>query len=183
MLVLGIDPGSRVTGWGLVEDRGGRLVQVDAGVAAPRGDVVARLAQVAARVEELIERWQPQAIAIERAFVGRSAASALRLGEARGALFAVAGRAGLAVVDYAPATVKVAVAGSGNAEKDMVARGVAQLLGGEHVAGDATDALAVAICHLRHAAFASRLLPAAEPVARARGANPSIRSAGRTARW
>jgi crossover junction endodeoxyribonuclease RuvC len=160
MRVLGIDPGTRVTGWGLVEERGGRLAQVASGVAAPRGDLVTRLALVAAHVDELIQRWRPEAIAIERAFVGRSAASALRLGEARGALFAVAGRSGVSVVDYAPATVKVAVAGSGNAEKDMVARGVAQLLGGTHVAGDATDALAVAICHLRHAAFASRLRPA-----------------------
>jgi crossover junction endodeoxyribonuclease RuvC len=162
MRVLGIDPGSRVTGWGLVEERGGKLTQVAAGVTAPRGELIARLAQVAAHVEALIEQWRPEAIAIERAFVGKSAASALRLGEARGALFAVAGRSGLPVVDYAPATVKVAVAGSGNAEKDMVARGVQHLLGGTHAAGDATDALAVAICHLRHAAFASRLRPADE---------------------
>jgi crossover junction endodeoxyribonuclease RuvC len=163
MRVLGIDPGSRVTGWGLVEERGGRLAQVAAGVAAPRGDLIVRLTEVAAQIEKLIAEWRPEAIAIERAFVGRSAASALRLGEARGALFAVAGRSGLTVVDYAPATVKVAVAGTGNAEKDMVARGVQQILGGVHVAGDATDALAVAICHLRHAAFASRLRPAEEP--------------------
>lgn len=160
MRVLGIDPGSRVTGWGLVEERGGRLSQVASGVSAPRGELAARLGQVARDVEELIERFRPEAMAVERAFLGKSVASALRLGEARGVLYAVAGRCGLAVVDYAPATVKVAVAGVGNAEKEMVARGVQQLLGGVHSAGDATDALAVAICHLRHAAFASRLRPA-----------------------
>lgn len=157
MRVLGIDPGSRVTGWGLVEEQRGRLFQVAAGVSAPRGDLAARLAQVARDVEELIARFEPVAMAIEQAFVGRSVTSAMRLGEARGVLYAVAGRSGLAVVDYPPATVKVAVAGVGNAAKEMVARGVQQLLGGTHSAGDATDALAVAICHLRHASFASRL--------------------------
>jgi len=79
------------------------------------------------------------------------------LGEVRGVILASAGRRGLPVVDYAPATVKVAVAGAGSAPKGMVARGVSRLLGREVFAGDATDALAVAICHLRHDRFASRL--------------------------
>jgi crossover junction endodeoxyribonuclease RuvC len=174
MRVLGIDPGSRVMGWGLVEERAGRLVQIAAGITAPHGDLAARLGQVAACVEDLIERWCPETIAIERAFVGKSVASALRLGEARGALYAVAGRRGLSVVDYAPATVKVAVAGSGQAEKGMVARGVQLLLGGTRVAGDEADALAVAICHLRHAAFASRLRPSVEPAPAVRRARTAV---------
>ena len=90
------------------------------------------------------------------------------LGEVRGALFAVAARRGIPVIDYPPATVKVAVTGSGRAEKDAVARGVALILGGTHVPGDATDALAVAICHLLHVRTASRLSPAVEPVRVAR---------------
>ena len=176
MRVLGIDPGTRVTGWGLVRSAPAawpgwrRESPRRAAIWSPGSPWSRRTSK------ELIQRWRPEAIAIERAFVGRSAASALRLGEARGALFAVAGRSGVAVADYAPATVKVAVAGSGSAEKDMVARGVAQLLGGTHVAGDATDALAVAICHLRHAAFASRLRPATDPVGRGRREWPTSRN-------
>jgi crossover junction endodeoxyribonuclease RuvC len=158
---MGIDPGSRVTGWALVEASGPALRVLAVGVAAPRaGELSARLGLIAEEVEGLIARWAPQSVAIERAFVGRNVASALRLGEIRGAVLAVAGRSRLPVVDYPPATVKLAVAGSGMAEKEAVARGVSALTGGSFAAGDATDALAVAICHLRHASFARRLSPA-----------------------
>jgi crossover junction endodeoxyribonuclease RuvC len=159
--VLGIDPGSRVTGWALVESSGAALHVLGVGVAAPRsGALAARLGSIAEQVERLIAEWTPASVAIERAFVGRNVASALRLGEIRGAVLAVAGRHGLPVVDYPPATVKLAVAGSGAAEKEAVARGVSTLTGGRYEAGDATDALAVAICHLRHDGFARRLRPA-----------------------
>ena len=158
MRILGIDPGSRITGWGVVEGPVRRPRQIAAGVASPGpGDLAARLASLSACLDGLLEEWKPEAVAMERAFVGRNAMSALRLGEVRGALLAVAGRRGIAVVDYPPATVKVAVAGNGRAEKDAVARGVVQLLGGVHAAGDSTDALAVAICHLLHATHAERL--------------------------
>ncbi len=158
MRVLGIDPGSRVTGWGLVEAAGREARQVAAGVATPAGgDLARRLGTLARCIEDLIEQWHPTAVAMERAFVGRNVSSALRLGEVRGALLSVAGRRGIVVVDYPPATVKVAVTGSGRAEKDAVARGVSHILGGIHVAGDSTDALAVAICHVLHSSFARRL--------------------------
>ncbi|MBY0276369.1 crossover junction endodeoxyribonuclease RuvC [Candidatus Binatia bacterium] len=161
MRVLGIDPGSRVTGWALVEASGNTLRVLAVGTAAPRtGELAARLGSIAEQVERLIGEWAPESVAVERAFVGRNVASALRLGEIRGAVLAVAGRHGLAVVDYPPATVKLAVAGSGAAEKEAVARGVSTLTGGRYAAGDATDALAVAICHVRHASFARRLRPA-----------------------
>lgn len=169
MRVLGIDPGSRATGWALVEECGGGLARLAGGVAAPRGDLAERLGRLAASIDDVIGRWRPETMAVERAFLGKNVASALRLGEVRGALYAVAGRRGLPVVDYAPATVKVAVTGHGQAEKEMVAAGVRRILGGEAEAGDATDALAVAICHLRHAAFARRLEPAA-------GAKPARRA-------
>jgi crossover junction endodeoxyribonuclease RuvC len=159
MRVLGIDPGARVTGFGVVEE-GGRsnLRQLAAGVVRPRtNDSAARLGAIASEVERLIDAWKPESIALESPFVGKNVASALRLGEVRGAILALAGRRQLTVVDYPPATVKVAVTGSGVAEKAAVARGVGELLGAEREAGDATDALAVAICHLRHASFARRL--------------------------
>src|SRR5262245_50539280 len=114
MRVLGIDPGSRITGWALVESSGKALDVLAIGTAAPRsGELAARLGSIAEQVERLIAEWAPESVAVERAFVGRNVASALRLGEIRGAVLAVAGRHGLAVVDYPPATVKLAVAGSG----------------------------------------------------------------------
>lgn len=162
MRVMGIDPGSRVTGWALVETSGRTMRVLDFGVSAPRGgELATRLGLIAEQVDGLIARWLPESVAVERAFVGRNVASALRLGEIRGAVLAVAGRHRLPVVDYPPATVKLAVAGSGVAEKEAVARGVSTLTGGRFEAGDATDALAVAICHLRHASFARRLSPGA----------------------
>jgi len=167
--VLGIDPGSRVTGWGLVEaaPRGAR--RIAGGAALPVGrDLAEKLGDLAAKVEGLLDEWQPSVVAVERAFVGRNASSALRLGEVRGALFAVAARRRIPVIDYPPATVKVAVTGSGRAEKDAVARGVALILGGTHAPGDATDALAVAICHLLHVRTAERLAPAVDPLRGAR---------------
>lgn len=158
MRVLGIDPGSRKTGWGVVEDAGGDLRGLASGVASSgTGEISLRLGRIAAQIETLLDEWAPDAVAIERAFLGKNVSSALRLGEVRGVLLASAGRREVPVVDYPPATVKVAVAGSGRAEKGMVARGVNALLGTTVDAGDATDALAVAICHLRHDRFQSRL--------------------------
>lgn len=158
MRVLGIDPGSIKTGWGVVEEHGGDVRGLASGVArAGNGDIAARLGRIATQMEVLLDEWKPEAVAIERAFLGKNVSSALRLGEVRGVLLASAGRRDLPVVDYPPATVKVAVAGSGRAEKGMVARGVNALLGLSVDPGDATDALAVAICHVRHDRFRSRL--------------------------
>lgn len=170
MRVLGIDPGSRKTGWGLVEEAGGDLRSLGAGVAASgNGEISERLARIGEQIEAIVDEWKPDAVAIEKAFVGKNIASALRLGEVRGVILAIAGRRSLPVVDYPPATVKVAVAGAGAATKEMVARGVSALLRLDAVAGDATDALAVAVCHVRHDRFRSRLrsstvvAPAARP--------------------
>jgi len=166
MRVLGIDPGSRWTGWGVLEGKAGAVKQLGVGVVvAGRGELSARLGAIATEVERLIEEWRPESVAVERAFVGKNSASALRIGEVRGAVLATAGRAGLPVVDYPPATVKAAVTGYGVAEKGAVARAIAQLLGGAPEAGDATDALAVALCHLRHASFRALLRDAAPPAA------------------
>jgi crossover junction endodeoxyribonuclease RuvC len=156
--VLGIDPGSHVTGWGLVEAVPGGARHVASGVSMPRSRGSARrLGELADSLDRLLDEWRPDAVAMERAFMGRNAMSALKLGEVRGALLAVAGRRGIDVVDYPPATVKVAVAGSGRAEKGAVAIGVRHMLGGRHEAGDSTDALAVALCHLLHARHRRRM--------------------------
>ncbi|MFM8409529.1 MAG: crossover junction endodeoxyribonuclease RuvC [Alphaproteobacteria bacterium] len=175
MRVLGIDPGSHVTGWGLVEAVAGGARQVASGVSTPRSRRGAsRLGELADFLERLLDEWRPDAVAMERAFMGRNAMSALKLGEVRGALLAVAGRRGLDVVDYPPASVKVAVAGNGRAEKSAVAIGVRHMLGGRHEAGDSTDALAVALCHLLHERHARRM-HAAAPDPRTTTVRPGVR--------
>ncbi len=159
MRVLGIDPGSRITGFGVVEEKGRHLSTLAFGVVKPdAGDLGVRLASLVSGIAEVADLWAPETIALERAFVGKSMSSALRLGEVRGALLAFAGARGIPVLDYPPATVKLTVAGVGNASKAVVASAVEGALGGTHPAGDATDALAVALCHLRHGTFAGRVV-------------------------
>jgi crossover junction endodeoxyribonuclease RuvC len=163
MRVLGVDPGSRVTGSGVIEEDRSGLRRLASLAATPRGTRAERLGQIATQLQELVQQWRPDAVAIERAFVGRNVDSALRLGEVRGALLAACGLLGVSPVDYPPATVKVAVTGSGGADKEMVARGLARLLDEACDAGDAADALAVAVCHLRHMRFAGALRASAQP--------------------
>jgi crossover junction endodeoxyribonuclease RuvC len=151
MIVLGLDPGTRVAGYGLVEAQGTRIRLVAAGVlAAPAGEPVERrLARIAKGLREVVAAFHPDAAAMEDAFVREDARAALMIGQGRGALLSVLGEAGLGVRSYPPASVKRSVAGNGRAGKDQVARMVGAILG---VAGlpeplDATDALAVAIAH------------------------------------
>lgn len=158
---MGIDPGSRITGFGVVEEEGRSSRTMAFGVVKPgEGDLGARLAALVAGIAEVIDVWSPEIIALERAFVGKNMSSALRLGEVRGALLALSGARSIPVVDYPPATVKLTVAGVGNASKSVVASAVEGFLGGSHPAGDATDALAVALCHLRQGRFAGRVVEA-----------------------
>jgi len=151
MLVLGIDPGTRVVGFGLVRVEGNRLLFVDAGVLrAPRNaPIEQRLAKIADDLSELVRRHAPDAAAVEDVFVKVDPQAALAVGLARGAILSVLGRARLEVASYPPASVKRSVAGNGRATKAQVARMVAAILGenglGEPM--DATDALSVAIAH------------------------------------
>ena len=150
MLILGLDPGSRHTGYGLVDHRGDRLRALDLGVIScrARDPLPARLAFLAATLGELIERRTPDAVALETPFHGLNARSLIVLAQARGALVATAAGRGLEVREYAPSEVKAAVTGHGRAGKDQVARMVRMILSldGPPVRDDATDALAVAIC-------------------------------------
>ncbi len=150
MLILGLDPGSLHTGYGLVERRGSRLAPVDWGrISCPRGDALGRrLATLVESLGELLDGVRPDLAALESPFLGRSSRSLIVLAQARGALLAgLAGR-GLPIAEYSPAEVKSAVTGNGRAEKGQVARMVQLLLGleGEALAEDTSDALAVAIC-------------------------------------
>jgi len=174
MRVLGIDPGSLATGYGLVERHGQRVVHVAHGtLRPPRGAGVAeRLAHLHAGLSREIERYRPDVAAVERVFAGRSAHSALVLGQARGVALAVAAGAGIPVLEYAPSEIKQAVAGTGAAEKRQVQAMVRRLLAlAESPPVDAADALAAALCHAHRGPLAA--LTAAFGSRRRRPAAPS----------
>ncbi len=160
MRVLGIDPGSRLTGWGVIEAQGGGFRHLASGtivlvLADPLGS---RLACLHAECLRLIAAWEPAAVVLERAFVARNVQSAFRLGEARGAVLAAAGASGTPLAEYAPASVKLATVGYGLADKRAMGRGVALRLGlARPPAPDAADALALALCHLHQAPLARRV--------------------------
>jgi crossover junction endodeoxyribonuclease RuvC len=150
-LVLGIDPGSKFTGYGLVAQEGTKLRLVAAGRIAARASdpLSARLGQVFAGLEKVLEQYSPDAVSVEDIFFAKNARSAMRLGHVRGVAFLAAARAGLEVFEYPPATIKQAVVGYGRADKKQVGLMVKQILGvKEDFAEDAADALAAAICHL-----------------------------------
>lgn len=150
MLILGLDPGSRVTGWGLVRQEGAQAFRAASGVLRldERADLAARLADLSLRLEALLREQRPDCAALEQIFSAKSARSALVLGHARGAILATVARAGLTVREYTPAQVKQAVTGSGRAEKSQVQRMVAVLLNyREPMSEDESDALAVALAH------------------------------------
>jgi len=152
---LGIDPGSRVTGWGLLVGDGGQARLVEAGVLRlGAGDLPRRLAVLQAELTGLLSRLQPAVAAVETPFHGASARSALQLAHARGVILAVLATAGVEVVEYTPATVKKALTGNGRADKEQVAQMVARLLGDAlpEASHDLSDALALALCHLASAA-------------------------------
>jgi crossover junction endodeoxyribonuclease RuvC len=151
VIVIGIDPGTANTGFGVVRMSGGRMVALDGGVIETPSDasVGERLSRLHDSLGELIRWHEPKAMALEELFFGKNAASALSVGEARGVLLLAAAKQRLACFDYTPQAVKKAVCGSGSADKGQVQRMVASLLGlPEPPAPDhAADAFAVAICH------------------------------------
>ena len=149
--ILGIDPGTANTGYGVVVATGQRLAALDGGVIATDGrePLERRLVRIHARVCDLIREHSPQAVAIEDLFFGTNARSAFSVGQARGAVMLSAGMCGVPAYSYTPQAVKQAVCGSGRAEKGQVQRMVQALLSLEDVPepDHAADALAVAICH------------------------------------
>ena len=151
MIILGVDPGSLRTGYGVIETDGRRHVLVEKGVFAPAAalGLAERLHVIHRGIADVIARIHPDALAVEDLFHAVNTRSALVLGHVRGAVLLAGAAAGVPVSAFAPATVKVQVTGFGRAEKGQVAMMVARLLGldGDGEAGDAADALAVALCH------------------------------------
>jgi crossover junction endodeoxyribonuclease RuvC len=149
VIVLGIDPGSRRCGYGVVARRGGRLHVLASGVLEPGERPIAeRLACIQDGLADVIRRARPSEVSVEQVFAGISPRSALVLGQARGVALAAAARAGLPVFEYAPAQVKLAFTGSGRASKDQMLRTARLLLGVAAGRADEADALAIAVCHL-----------------------------------
>jgi crossover junction endodeoxyribonuclease RuvC len=154
-LILGIDPGLRFTGWGVLEAEGNRLRHVADGVIATESadDVPSRLKMLDDALAEILSRYAPAEAAVEETYVNRNATATLKLGYARGVALLAPARAGIPVFEYGAKTVKMAVVGTGAADKDQVGQMVRRLLpGAAQKRADAADALAVAICHAHHRA-------------------------------
>jgi len=159
VLILGVDPGLRRCGWGIVASLGSRLSHVAHGVLTPPVDAptAVRLADLHAGLLAVIARHHPHEAAVEETFVNNNARAALALGQARGAALAACAGGGLGVSEYAPTTIKKALVGAGHADKAQVAFMVRRLIpaAGE-VTADAADALAAALCHAAHGGFRRR---------------------------
>ncbi len=151
--ILGIDPGLRRTGWGIIETAGNALAFIAAGTVRSDAalDLAARLCQLHDGLSTVIEAHGPAEAAVEATFVNRDAAATLKLGQARGIALLVPARAGVSVAEYAPNAVKKSVVGTGHGDKRQVQMMVRMLLPkADFDSEDAADALAIAICHAHH---------------------------------
>ncbi|MBW4961214.1 crossover junction endodeoxyribonuclease RuvC [Sulfitobacter sp. CW3] len=150
--VIGIDPGLRNMGWGVIDVAGSRISHVANGVCVSEGpDLASRLLSLHAQLTRIMVTYRPQSAAVEQTFVNKDGAGTLKLGQARGIAMLVPAQAGLSVGEYAPNTVKKTVVGVGHADKGQVMHMVRMQLPGIEIAGpDAADALAIAICHAHH---------------------------------
>jgi crossover junction endodeoxyribonuclease RuvC len=159
MRVIGIDPGLNRTGWGIVDATGAHVRLVAHGTCATRpGDLAERLLSLHVQLSEVLASYRPEAAAVEQTFVNSNGAATLKLGQARAIALLVPAAAGLKVAEYAPNAVKKVVVGVGHAAKEQVAHMVRMQLPDLGAAGpDATDALAIALCHAHHVQFAGRL--------------------------
>jgi len=157
--ILGIDPGSRITGYGLIDGSAGAVSYVASGaIRTPAGGFPARLKTIFESIAALINTYAPAELAVEQVFVHRNPESALKLGQARGAALCAGVVAGLEVGEYTPRQIKLAVVGSGGAEKEQVQYMVKRLLGlTGTIQADAADALAVALCHANRSRLQGRL--------------------------
>lgn len=149
MIILGIDPGSRCTGFGLIDNQPNKMTYLHSGFFKIKGDSLPqRLGQIYQHIEQLINQYHPQHMSIEQVFMHRNADSALKLGQARGAAICAGHMAGLEIAEYAAREIKQAIVGTGAAGKEQVQHMVKQLLGlREPLQADESDGLAIAICH------------------------------------
>ena len=162
--ILGVDPGTVVTGWGVVEMAGGSLVHLANGTigSSANQDQGSRLRRIYRGLQEVLARYEPEGISLEKVFFARNAQSALKLGQARGVALLAAAENRVTIHEYSSAEIKLAVVGYGQAAKEQVQKMMASLLHlSGKIPGDAADALAAAICHLHQSAFHARVSEAA----------------------
>jgi len=159
MRLIGLDPGLRLTGWGVIDVEGNRLRHVAHGVikVSIEGSLAMRLFELFEGIAAVVAAQQPGEAAVEETFVNVNPGSTLKLGQARGVVLLAPARAGLPVFEYAANLVKKSVVGTGHADKRQIAMMVGRLLPGVEATADAADALAVAICHAHHRATAKRV--------------------------
>ncbi len=163
MRVLGIDPGLRNLGWGVIDVAGPRISHVANGICHSTpgdgdGDLALRLLALHSQLTEVLRQYAPDQAAVENTFVNKDAVATLKLGQARGIALLVPAQAGITVGEYAPNAVKKTVVGVGHADKAQVDHMIRILLPGVVITGaDAADALAIAICHAHHLQSAGRL--------------------------
>lgn len=156
MRVLGVDPGTVVMGWGIVDASSESTRFVASGVCRPRGALPNRLAQLHSAVSGIIEQHRPEILSLEKSYVGDNVQTAFRLGEARGAILAAAAISELDIVEYSPAEIKVSVAGHGRATKEQMQGMVGRLLGIQAFGWpDEADALGAALCYAHRRSFAA----------------------------
>ncbi len=158
--VLGVDPGTVVTGWGIVEMAEGSLRHLAHGTIGSSANLSqgSRLSRIYRGLQEVLQRYQPQGVSLEKVFFARNAQSALKLGQARGVVLLAAAENGVPVHEYASAEIKQAVVGYGLASKEQVSMMVGSLLRlSGRIPADAADALASAICYLHERAFHARV--------------------------
>lgn len=156
--ILGIDPGSVITGYGVIETAASPRLCEAGCLRLPDAPFPERLARIFSGLSAVIEEWSPEEMAVENVFVSRNAASALKLGQARGAAICAGAAAGLTIAEYSPAKIKQAIVGRGAADKRQIQHMVRVLLNlREDLQADAADATAVALCHLHHRQTAGRM--------------------------
>lgn len=158
--VLGIDPGSRFLGFGVVTKLGNKLTHVESGVVKVNlaHETHRRLISIYEGVRQLLAEHQPHHVAVEKMFFAKDAVAAMKLGQARGVTLLAVGQAAMPLFEYSPNEVKMAVAGHGHADKDQIARMVSLILGvREFERADVSDALAIAICHLNTYSYRVRM--------------------------
>jgi crossover junction endodeoxyribonuclease RuvC len=150
--VIGIDPGSRITGYGLVDTDGFRHKYVSSGFIQIKADTLGdKLGIIFSEISKIVSTWQPESMAIEQVFVKHNVDSALKLGQARGAAICAGVQAELPIGEYTPRAIKKAVVGSGAADKQQIQHMIQRLLGLDELPqSDEADALAIAICHAHH---------------------------------
>jgi len=151
--IVGIDPGLRSTGWGIIDSEANRLIYLASGTVSSNSkhSLAERLEQLFSGLSRVVEEWCPDEASVETTFVNRDAASALKLGQARGIALVVPALVGISVSEYAPNLIKKTVVGAGHADKSQIRAMIEHLLPrAEPDSEDATDALAVAITHAHH---------------------------------